>query len=165
MFFNQPLAAKSANGSLWCGEIREKARAFLFQTNESSVALSLSLSVSISPPFLAPPAHSHMQHRLLLHSPLAAAPSSLHPLSRCLVLICSMRRLRLSTAKCDGARPWRRTGDSLQKRRIQLRDVAGRNMMIKKGGEKRKGEGPEHSKKNKLVLEPRSNKHELEKPV
>lgn len=134
MFFNQPLAAKSANGSLWCGEIRKKARTFLFQTNESSVARSLSLNVSISPPFLAPPAHSHMQHRLLLHSPLAAAPSSLHPLSlsRCLVLICCMRRLRLRTAKCDGARPWRRTGDSLQKRRIQLKDVAGKKYADKK---------------------------------
>lgn len=48
MFFNQPLAEKSANGSLWCGEIHEKARAFLFQTNESSVALSPSLSTFLS---------------------------------------------------------------------------------------------------------------------
>lgn len=48
MFFNQPLAAKSANGSLWCGEIREKARAFLFQTNKSSVALSPSLRFYLS---------------------------------------------------------------------------------------------------------------------
>lgn len=140
MFFNQPLAAKSANGSLWCGEIRKKARTFLFQTNESSVARSLSLSQRF---YLSPFPCSTCS--LSYAAPTTAAFSSCRrsflpssSLSRCLVLICCMRRLRLRTAKCDGARPWRRTGDSLQKRRIQLKDVAGKKYADKKEKKKSK---------------------------
>lgn len=129
MFFNQPLAAKSANGSLWCGEIREEAPAFLFQTNESSVARLLSLSLSL-PPFLSLPLSSlHLltlicstDYCCILLSPPLLPPFILS--SQRLVLICCMHRLRRRTAKCDSVRPWRRTGDSLQKRRIQLKDVA-----------------------------------------
>lgn len=137
MFFNQPLAARSANGSLWCGEIREES-ASVSVSNQRIVRRSLaclpslSLSLSVSPPPLLSLPLSSLHLLTLICSTdycciLLSPPPLLPPFilsSQRLVLICCMHRLRRRTAKCDSARPWRRTGDALQKRRIRLKDVA-----------------------------------------